>query len=335
MSDSHDPNELSLLRAGMIGAALTRVDPHIRAWLPELKLRAQVEADIDRALARRSDRAVAARSANACPVAGASVDDYLGQLLEIAGHRVLISPRFLGLDTGRAFVELDAADFTADDEDALADVLAGCLTAYACFSPWSLRVSLGSHQAPRLPAGASIRPDLRILAGPIAALAARPKPPSFDRMTLVRCGDTSFHPRYREAYDEVHADRPALADGLYISGAEALAPVVAEGHFYEAWIDGEWAGVVAAARSPFYGVPSFVVHEELLIAKFRGRGFGVVLQRQLIEALNSDSTVDAQAILFGTIHPLNLPSIATAKRIGRIDVGGYFFVIPGSADAQA
>lgn len=321
-----DPTEAAVtgpLRERFIQAASACVHPEVHRWIAAASIRRQLAEEIDHALLRCHDLAIAARVATRCPVPGTRAEDYLGQVLGVGGHHVLGGIRFKGLHVEHPFVELVAADTSLHEPGVLLRLHDALMQAYQRFAPRSVRIQLGSHQPIEgLAAEVELEPDLRILVGTIAELQALPVPATHGELELRACTDLGFYAAYRYTFSAYHAAHPELADGLYLSTEDDMRAVVEQGHAYEAFIDGRWAGVVAAARGSFMGVDSFLVHEELLAPEFRRRGYGPALQRHLIDRLDGSGG----AMLFGTIHPRNAASIATAKRVGRIDVGGYYFV---------
>lgn len=321
--DPADGERLAAIRERLADVACARLHPQLHRWTDAAGRRGHVLEDIDAALTRCADRTIARRIADRFAGPEAPTDAYLGRLLDVDGAHALTGIRFKGLRPDQPFVELVATDITPA-EPAFASLLAAIQEVWAPLAPRALRLWLGSHEpAPALP-GARVEGDMRTLVAPISELQARPPPPGHDALTLRRCVDLEFYPRFRAAYTAYLDGHPELAAGLYLGSEADLAPVVAEGHVYEAWSGDRWAGLVAAARTTYCGRPGYLVHEELLAAEFRGRGLAPGLQRGLIDHLDPADG----ALLVGTIHADNRPSLATARRVGRCDVGGHVFVIP-------
>ena len=79
-------------------------------------------------------------------------------------------------------------------------------------------------------------------------------------------------------------------------------------------------------RSPLptckHGLRGHLVVEEVLDTLYRGHGLGPALQRHFINQLPSSEG----GLVFGTIDAINQPSMRTAIKVGRLDVGGWSFV---------
>ena len=316
------------LRDRLVAATIARVHPELRRWIDPETIRGHLREEIDLAIEHCRDRARAERVARRCPVQGAQTGDYRGQLLDLGDLVVLAGLRFKGLDVGHPFVELIAAGSDLLGPGVLSRCCAALMQAYRVFKPRSVRIQLGAHQ-PIEAAAASVEvePDLRILVGPIAELQTSPKPRHYDAITIQRCSDLGFYDRYQRTLEAARRERPHLAESLYVSTKEDMQALLAEGHTYEAWIDERWGGLIAAASGRYMGRDGFVVHEELLIPELRGQGYGAPLQRHLIDRLDGADG----ALLYGTIHHANTASLRTARRCGRIDVGGYYFTSPREA----
>ena len=87
-------------------------------------------------------------------------------------------------------------------------------------------------------------------------------------------------------------------------------------------IEKAWAGVIAAERRSEVFLSGYCVIEEILGGKYRGKGFAPAVQRMMIENLE----LQGDEMIFGHISLKNSPSLRTASRVGRSDVGGYLFV---------
>ncbi|MFT4627035.1 MAG: RimJ/RimL family protein N-acetyltransferase [Myxococcota bacterium] len=302
------------VRSALIAALLRDVHPSVRAWDP-VGAQQGVEARAETELRRCSDPEFAAGFARSVPVAGATPDDYLQRLIELpGGHFALVGIRFKGLDREWAFVDLVAATAPwAEVRDAL---LVRLPTLYPRFAPGWLRVFLPVGE----PGVGVVRPDLRQIAGPLAALHARPLPAGFDRMVVHAARDLAWRDDYDALYRQFHREAPELRDEVLPSEPADLSDCVHADQLWLASVDGEWAGVVGARPEADGALRGWCVVEEILGRGFRGRGLGAALQRHLIARL------PAEGLLHGTIHPSNIASLRVAARCGREDVGGWWFV---------
>jgi GNAT superfamily N-acetyltransferase len=150
----------------------------------------------------------------------------------------------------------------------------------------------------------------------------RPAPPHHDRVSVVPPAGLDFHPAYLAAYDELYAERPEHRAYAQPEGRDDLAEAAAAGGLFEIRVDGQAAGLVAGYRAEEQGMRGFLVGEFLLTRPFRGRGLGPAAQRRFAEALPRE----AGDVLMGTITEGNLASLATAKRCGREEIGGWLWV---------
>lgn len=170
-----------------------------------------------------------------------------------------------------------------------------------------------------------VRPGKRLFAMPVSAVQALPPPRSAERVRVERAADLGFYDEYARHYGRWHREAPGLARHVRVEPREALARHLADGLLFLVVIDGRIGGVMACFGDWCErGLWGYRMAEEFLYPDFRGQGLAAAVQRRYIDALDGSG---GRAV-FGWIHPLNAPSIRTATRVGRIDVGGYFYVRP-------
>ncbi|MNS60029.1 hypothetical protein D3C72_930050 [compost metagenome] len=289
----------------------------LRGWADEAQLSAGAAEFLKPLWERLDDRELSVAFFGHCPVAGASADDYRTRDLSLDGFgRVWAGIRFKGGDLNQPFVEV-AADF-ALDADALAQLRPMVSAAFAVFQPRALMVWRVEAGGP--PPGPDAALDQTYYAAPIGRMRSgdRPAPPAdfrVRRATHLDWYDTlaADHAAYLSAH-------PALADEIRFESRADLAACLTAGLLFEAHVGSTLAGVIAFDEEPFFGLPGFLVREELLLAPFRGRGLGTWLQRLAAEQLPNDH------LLYGTIHGLNTPSRRTAAANGRVPLLSSYFL---------
>jgi L-amino acid N-acyltransferase YncA len=278
------------------------------------------EAYVDQALRWCDDEAWAEGFARACPVEGASARDYLQRVLSVADGEVLAGIRFKGGDLDQPFVDLVAWD--RDLAPVWPAVVEAVRAAFAVFAPPRVRLHV---PAGARPPGAGAEPDLHLVAGRVSALRAdaRPWPPgvTIERQTMLALFDA-----YEREFAAWQAGAGALAREVGSESRESLQRCLDDGALVAMFVDGAWAGLAGARRARLWALDGFEVAEELVTAGFRGRGLGPWLQRGLIDALDALDDPKDDALLAGTIHATNAPSLATARRCGREVVATSWFV---------
>ena len=161
---------------------------------------------------------------------------------------------------------------------------------------------------------------MHLVAGPRHAIAPDPGPLTVTPAAL----DNLAH--VRAAYAAFHDDHPELAPSVSMIEAGDLARLIAAGTAVDAWLDGAWAGLLAVQPAPLLGAPGWLITEEILAPKFRGRGLGAALQRA---GLAATAPAGAEGMSWGTIHERNVPSRRTAARVGRQE-GDLRWLVPMS-----
>jgi L-amino acid N-acyltransferase YncA len=130
--------------------------------------------------------------------------------------------------------------------------------------------------------------------------------------------------RAAEIYAELAVREPELTLWVNPEDLDSLTECAEEGLLLEVLADGEPAGVVAAQRYDAHALTGFSVQELCLDSEHRGRRLAPAAVQRLVDLLPA---VPGD-VLWGTIHPGNLPSLRNALSIGRTLVGGYVWVTP-------
>jgi len=293
------------------------VHPLIRLGLPPAELRGTIATSVAEALRCVDNRAFARRFHAAMPVPGAPLEAYAYHLLAIeSGQHLIAGIRFRG-DPPFSFVEVYARDFPIERAETSAAMLDVTRRTFAVFTPSYLRVhvaagSLEDTVIEQFPGST----DFFTMAGLVRTLQAHPLPPHMDRLQLVPATSTAFYDAYLDAYRDVHAATPSLRDLVPVASRATLEGCLAQGLLFEAVGGGEWAGIIAGRAQTDAGMRGYRVVDEVLAPRYCGRGLGAALQRHFIDALPATDTY----VVHGAIHPLNAPSLATAKRVGRTEV---------------
>jgi GNAT superfamily N-acetyltransferase len=233
--------------------------------------------------------------------------------------RVWAGIRFKGGDLNQPFVEV-AADF-ALGTDALEQLSPMVRATFAVFRPRALMVWRFEADGPAPWPTAAL--DQTYYVAPIAHLRPgdRPAPPTDFR--VQRATHLDWYAPLAADHAAFLAAHPLLADEIRFETRADLEACLEAGLLFEAHHGATLAGVIAFDEEPFFGLPGFLVREELLLAPFRGRGLGTWLQRLAAEQLPADH------LLFGTIHGLNTPSRRTAAANGRVPLlSSYFLPLP-------
>lgn len=244
------------------------------------------------------------------------------------GHWAIAGIRFRGRDIEKPFVDVIATSLPPVPSGLAA--LGEVLPHFSAFSPLCLRVNLPDPE-PELQALAASEveavratPDLLIVGRPVTEMLEQPLASRFDEVSLVPCALEEAEERVAAVYDELRRARPQLDEWATPADAETLTDAFEEGLLFDIRVSGTSAGVVAAERNDAYGLAGFCMQEIVLDSAHRGSRVGVAaLQRLCREA---PSTTDD--VLWGHIHPDNLPSLRNAQASGRKVVAAQVWVTP-------
>ncbi|MFG0328357.1 MAG: hypothetical protein ACF8PN_00525 [Phycisphaerales bacterium] len=165
-------------------------------------------------------------------------------------------------------------------------------------------------------------PEKRYLAAPIVQLREATRPRFANRVVAERATDLSFYDEYSDAYDRFHEAKPELRTLVPKESLDDMRKYLEARGVYHIRVDGEWAGIIAATPDVEVGLRGWRFRERLLTAKFRGQKLGPASLDAFIRAIEAAP----RDMLFGEIHAKNTPSYKSARALGRVDVGGWFWL---------
>lgn len=249
--------------------------------------------------------------------------------IELAdGHWAIAGIRFRGRDVEKPFVDIIATSLPP--EAARIEALAEVLPHFEDFAPLCLRVNIpeSTLSAAELSEAEDFHGDaeseLLIVASPIDEMKMRPHALLFDATTLIPCSTHDAAELTAEIYGELAASRPQLREWATPADAQSLEEAAEQGLLFEIRVNGETAGIVAAERQDAYGFTGFCMQEIALNAAHRGRSIGVATLQHLVRALDAKPF----DLLWGHIHPGNIPSLSNAQASGRKIVTSHAWITP-------
>jgi RimJ/RimL family protein N-acetyltransferase len=139
---------------------------------------------------------------------------------------------------------------------------------------------------------------------------------SFEPEPAVRC----YHD-YQDAYAEFAA-QATFHNAPRPERLASLEECESRGALYCLRDRDRFAGLMAARPHALRGIRGWEVVEEILGAEYRGKGLAVAMQRLFVSRLDPARGL----LVMGEIADGNLPSLRTAQRVGRKDVGGWYTI---------
>lgn len=252
------------------------------------------------------------------------------RLVELpGGHAVLATLRLRADGRDLHHITIDARTFSLHDDDLsvrLNDLRAGMERAFGARGPERIRLfahgEMDSELLTALRASPGVTPYKRYLAARLIDLHHLAAPPNADDVSARAPDDCSFYPEYAQHYEEFWIARPDLKKFVRIESREDLERYRAAGGLRLIEVNGVMAGVFAAMPQVSHGLRGWCMHERILFGAFRGRKLGAAALWRFARTLPAEHG----AVLFGTIVPDNQPSLRSAKKLGRLDVGGTWWL---------
>ncbi|MDD9939877.1 MAG: hypothetical protein OXU20_02325 [Myxococcales bacterium] len=307
------------------------VSSTLRRLLPQEQIVDNLRADLDHELTLRTSAARAAQYRTQCPIDGTTHRDYMLREFDLGSDgRVLAGIHFAGMDPRRPFVGVLARTEPLADVDAVRRVGRHLCDAFASFEPQWFR--LWDHAADRgLSSIAGVCVDMLLVAGRLVELRALPVPETSASLALRPCRATDIYPAYCAIFERFFAAQPSWRGRIHVESEEALRQAETDGALRRAFVGGEPAGFFAVVPARERALRGYVMLEEILDTPFRGCGLAPALQRMLLDHIDADR----DALLFGHIDGANLPSLHTARRVGRKEVCRTVFVPFGESSPQS
>jgi hypothetical protein len=299
--------------------ALEQAHPLLLEWYGQVTLTDHLLGDVQRDAREFFSNDFAAKFGGRTSELGIAPEFFKHRLLEVAGRRLITGIRFLGMDIRRPFVDVAQISKPLEHQNQQTEISQLLKREFAIFKPTRWRIFQASHLEYQF---ADCDPDKRVLAGLLSSINAQPKPPNFKRVELKPATNLEFYPRYQTLYQDLYTQRPWLSDVSHTETLEDLKHYLEHDKVFEIFVDGIWAGVTIAARDQERGLKGWLMIEIVLESRWQGQGLGVVVQRQLATQLEDAG----QGTLFGTIGAVNVPMQKTAAKVGRVDLGGEYWV---------
>lgn len=289
-----------------------------------IRIECDAVAFVQQLAAQGSDQEYLRGYCQACPVEGARPEDYAPRIVQLNRERRAIAQiHFRGLSLEYPFIDIFACDGALPENIDL-EYLA---SQFSRFHPRAVRFWTAGREPP--PYGGL--EDLLVLASPISPLLHFPPPPHFERIQIEPDPALDSFDDYRALYAELRASSPELVRPVSAEDRATLAACAQVGGFCRVMIDGRAAGYIAARAGSYRCWKGWEMIDEILAAEFRGKGLAPAMQFTFLRALD----LQRASSIFGTISSRNLPSIMTARRVGREVVEtGYFVSLKSEQSEQ-
>ncbi|WP_426185190.1 GNAT family N-acetyltransferase [Microbacterium sp. TWP3-1-2b2] len=322
-----------MTNADVVRAAESWTSPQIKEWSTEWRTNLAQWLEPSLALVGDAEWGAQFRDMVQLPVQDPLA--WANQRIKLSdGHWAIAGIRFRGQDVEKPFVDVIATSLPPVPSGLAA--LGEVLTHFSAFSPLCLRVNMPAPEkgpqaltASNVAAGRAT-PDLLIVARPVAEMLEQSAAGRYDEVSLAPCDSAAAEARVAAIYDELKPARPQLGQWATPADADALEGAADEGLLFDIRVNGTSAGVVAAERDNAYGFTGFCMQEIVLDSAHRGQQIGVAALQRLCRELPSAP----QDVLWGHIHPGNVPSLRNAQESGRKVITAHVWLTPPGYDGM-
>jgi hypothetical protein len=315
---------LSDIIKAIIDRERTEVPTAVRGWFTDRIINQFINEGLSDDIKQGTDQNLAYEFWQIVQIPGTSPADYRVKLIAMdEDEYVLASIQFANLEASRPFIEVEHRSFDLYSRQKVTDCAHQIALHFKVFDPEYVRFSdwTGALYGPD---GNGIICENRLLAAPLNRLRMLPPPDQYHRIHLRQEYDLEFYPRYSDAYDAFHAERPDLKKPVFKEPRASMERYVKNEFVYSIFIDDQWAGVVTVIDHREWIFNGHMIADLILIPQFRAKGLGAAVQRCIIDTL--DDFERNELMLMGTINPKNDAALKAAQSTGRVDLGGKYQV---------
>ena len=313
---------ISLEQNSFIETLVANASPSLKGWLRRDKLAENYGHYVEKQMNWLSDADFAKSFCHSCAALKKEPRAFLNRLIELDGNRQFIAGiRFLGMDLNKPFVDV-LPNFAIERKSTLRKIRAKVISVFTDFAPRALRLFVNNEAD--LPMwqklGASV--DLYYVASSFGDLRHKGPPSSSAQVSVERAQHLDFYEEYLTIFERFHRQKSELAIHVTPESRDDLRECMDDGGLFFIKVKDQWAGVLAVQKAREYGFSGYLIREEILKEEYRGKRLAPKALELLIRALVAEDN----DLLFGTIHPLNIPSLKTARAVGREVTSAFVFV---------
>ncbi len=291
------------------------------SWIKERvgieEIRRRVSKSVQQNLSFCFDDEFAKRNYGYCKIKGTSAEDYKYRFLSTPFGEIVTSIRFIGGDLNKPAVYLVYKDFELVDAKNIRLICQLLKKEYTIFNPERIFWNSSNIESKLIDTEDFVTGDMVTISYFLDHLQSLEKPDNFDQIELKHARSLEWYAIYQNAYEALQKKWPAFVEMGQLSSESTLQELMNKKLLFEIFVEGEWAGVIGSNEDNEGLLIGYYIEEEFLLEQFRGKKMAASVQRHLIERLSPEN----DSMLSGTIHYDNLPSLKTAKRVGRKPIG--------------
>jgi len=302
---------------------MNNIPPILLAWVGSENIKNSIRTKLMDDYAYLYDDEAAGEYMSNIKYENTHIEDYYAHFIDLDYNRAVISSIYFRKERGNFFPFIQIFHKNFDFSSIRKNELEKIISWYGAFNPefirfyeHDLRESMTIHDY-------KITGESIVAAGHIATIKHHTKPDDYGDISLEIVHNMDFYENYSREYDDFLKENGHMRNFLNKESYETMKRLVEINFVYKIIIDGETAGIFAVDKTIEKYFNSFLVVEEVIYKKFRGRGFAPAAQRKIIDIIIAGS----QEMIFGTIHPQNLASLKTALKNDRVLLGTNYLLL--------
>lgn len=292
-------------------------------WVGSENVENSIKAKLMVDYAALYDESAAQKFMNKFHITGTDIEDYYTHLIDLGGDKAVISTINFRNIEGKyiPFIHILHKNFdffTINEKD-----LDTIINRYKIFKPEFIGFYKHDLRENTIIQGYSVTGDSIVVAGHIDTIKQLPKPEKYYEISIEIIKNMDFYETYSIEYDDFLKGNLPVHNMVNKESAETMDALIKKNFVYKIIIDNEYAGIFAVNKTKEKYFNSYLIAEEILFKKFRGRGFAPAVQRKVIDNLNAGR----EELIFGTIHPQNSASLKTALKNERVFLGTNYLLL--------
>lgn len=237
-------------------------------------------------------------------ILGAKSNDYREKIIELDNRaQAIVGIRFFGLDNNKPFLSVKT-NFQINNSKEQQELFKNLAEYFSVFSPKQIQVF-----SPIPPTSSAITQILMM-----GNTSNVPKLETDIFLKQVKKNE-DYYSWYSQQYDLFHKNRPDLKEIVTMNSKDLMDESKENGLLYIAYKKSEKIGLIAGEKADFLGKKCLYINDILVGNDFKKQGYGKIIQNNFIHIMKNQCE-----LIFGTIHPQNIPSLKTSISNGRIPV---------------
>lgn len=261
-------------------------------------------------------------------ITGTKSDDFKNKIVFINEFPIIMGIRFRNLHPNYPFIDIiPSCDISSPDIYKKLSQMA--YDSYRIFNVNKLRMKCQQNYLDLIDSNINYQIDFGYYANQIENCTHK----NFIHSIKLELTDpTLIYDQMNKEFSDFQNEFQFLKNHVTIDPLENYQESYKENLFFSATLNGQTIGFISGGITQYFGNLGVLINSEILLKKYRKRGFGKIIQNLFIKKLFSTKKYP-NFLVHGTINEKNIPSIKTALNNNRFPhLYEVFFKIENEAN---